>query len=374
MWIGILKEKAPEQRVAASPDLVHSWIKGGHRVWVEQGAGMSASFDDASYLAVGASCTPMQERPADLEVLVVVHSLPHFETWQSVNPHAPLPKFLIGMLMPDKNRVLLEPWVVHGVTLFGLEAMPRTTRAQGMDVLSSQASLGGYQAVVEAACLLPRCFPMMMTAAGTVAPARVLVIGAGVAGLQALATAKRLGAVVRAFDTRPSVREQVQSLGGQFVEVEGAVEDKSAGGYAVEQSEEYRQRQKALLEAELLQADVVVTTAQIPGKQAPLLVPTSVLERMKAGAVVMDLAAGSGGNCEGTVDGQNLNLGRVLVCGRSAPASSKAQDASRLYARNVGAFTALLETGQPGIWDVNADELVQACCLASQGSWTTPKS
>ena len=255
-----------------------------------------------------------------------------------------------------------------GLTILSLDALPRITRAQNMDVLSSQASLGGYHAVIEAAALLPRCFPMMMTAAGTVVPARVLVIGAGVAGLQAIATAKRLGAVVVAFDTRPSVKEQVESLGGHFIEVEGAVEDRGAGGYAVQQSEDYRRRQQERLNEELLKADVVITTAQIPGQRAPVLISSPMLNRMKAGSVVMDLAAAGGGNCEGTVDGQNIRLGQALVCGRSAPASAKAQDASRMYSRNLLAFTSLLESDDPSKWALVSDEIVTACCLAHQGS------
>jgi NAD(P) transhydrogenase subunit alpha len=279
-------------------------------------------------------------------------------------------RWLIGTLAPDRNLHFLKQWAGSGLHILSLDALPRITRAQTMDVLSSQASIGGYQAVLEAANLLPRCFPMMMTAAGTIAPARVLVIGAGVAGLQAIATAKRLGAIVMAFDTRPSVKEQVESLGGRFVEVEGAVEDIKAGGYAVEQSEEYRKRQQLMLEQELLKADVVITTAQIPGRKAPVLLTTSLLEQMKEGSVVMDMAAASGGNCEGTVDGESLRLGRALVCGRSAPASSKAQDASRMYARNILSFTALLESDRtPSQWELGEDEIVKACCLAEGGVW-----
>ncbi|MBU6274032.1 MAG: NAD(P) transhydrogenase subunit alpha [Bacteroidetes bacterium] len=359
MNIAILKEASPESRVAATPELVQAWITRGHRVWVETGAGSSAAYPDEAYQNAGAQGGSRTDIPNDTEVLVTVNC----------PAELPLPglRWLIGTLSPARHRSLLEPWAESGLTILSLDALPRITRAQNMDVLSSQASLGGYHAVVEAAALLPRCFPMMMTAAGTVVPARVLVIGAGVAGLQAIATAKRLGAVVAAFDTRPSVKEQVESLGGQFIEVEGAVEDRQAGGYAVEQSEDYRQRQQERLNEELLKADVVITTAQIPGQRAPVLISSAMLARMKAGSVVMDLAAAGGGNCEGTVDGQNIRLGQALVCGRSAPASAKAQDASRMYSKNLLAFTALLETEEPAKWNLGRDEIVTACCLAHDG-------
>jgi len=211
MNIGILKEASPECRVAATPELVQAWITRGHRVWVEAGAGSAAAYPDEAYQNAGAQGGSRTDIPSDTEVLVTVNC----------PAELPLPglRWLIGTLSPARHRSLLSAWAESGLTILSLDALPRITRAQNMDVLSSQASLGGYHAVVEAAALLPRCFPMMMTAAGTVVPARVLVIGAGVAGLQAIATAKRLGAVVAAFDTRPSVKEQVESLGGQFIEV-----------------------------------------------------------------------------------------------------------------------------------------------------------
>ncbi len=383
MYIGILKESPPEQRVAASPDLVKAWLSKGHSVWVESGAGILAAYTDDDYRESGAQIGIRSALPLDIQVLVTIRCpgegpgssgeqdwagnwLNNARITSAQENH----RWLIGTLAPDRNLDALKHWASCGLNILTLDALPRITRAQSMDVLSSQASIGGYQAVLEAAALLPRCFPMMMTAAGTIAPARVLVIGAGVAGLQAIATAKRLGAVVMAFDTRPSVKEQVESLGGRCVEVEGAVEDLKAGGYAVEQSEEYRQRQQLMLEQELLKADVVITTAQIPGRKAPVLLTKSLMERMKEGSVVIDLAAASGGNCEGTVDGENLRLGRALGCGRSAPASSKAQDASRMYARNLLAFTNLLENSEsPAHWELGQDEIVKACCLAEAGHW-----
>jgi len=383
MFIGILQENSPEQRVAAGPDLVQAWLSKGHTVWVESGAGALAAYSDEEYLAAGAQMSSRDALPTEVQALVTVRcpdasrlsssGKAWAEAWLNTARDQGAQgetRWLIGTLAPDRNADTLKQWASFGLNILTLDALPRITRAQSMDVLSSQASIGGYQAVLEAATLLPRCFPMMMTAAGTIAPARVLVIGAGVAGLQAIATAKRLGAVVMAFDTRPSVKEQVESLGGRYVEVEGAVEDLKAGGYAVEQSEEYRQRQQLMLEQELLKADVVITTAQIPGRKAPILLPSSLLERMKEGSVVIDLAAASGGNCEGTVDGENLRLGRALVCGRSAPASAKAQDASRMYARNLLAFTTLLESsGSPALWGLGNDEIVRACCLAEAGVW-----
>ncbi len=383
MFIGILQENSPEQRVSAGPELVKAWLSKGHSVWVESGAGALAAYTDEDYRASGAQIGQRSALPTEVQALVTVRCLGVSQSsgldiqWAQAwlnnarfKSSQGEPRWLIGTLAPDRNMEILKHWASYGLNILTLDALPRITRAQSMDVLSSQASIGGYHAVLEAATLLPRCFPMMMTAAGTFAPARVLVIGAGVAGLQAIATAKRLGAVVMAFDTRPSVKEQVQSLGGRYVEVEGAVEDLKAGGYAVEQGEEYRQRQQLMLEQELLKADVVITTAQIPGRKAPVLLTTSLLERMKEGSVVIDLAAATGGNCEGTVDGENLRLGRALVCGRSAPASAKAQDASRMYSRNLLAFTTLLESSESAVlWSLGNDEIVRACCLAEAGVW-----
>ena len=254
-----------------------------------------------------------------------------------------------------------------GVSLFSMDSIPRITRAQSMDVLSSMSTVSGYKAVLLAAANLPRFFPMLMTAAGTIAPAKVLVIGAGVAGLQAIATAKRLGAVVEAFDTRPSVKEQVESLGGKFVEVPGAVEDKGAGGYAVEQSEEYKKKQSEMLEKSIIKSDVVITTALIPGRKAPILITKAMLEKMKSGAVVVDLAAANGGNCEGTQNNETVSIDGITVIGNSALPSTMPQDASKMYSKNVQNLLKLLLKEDK--LNLNfEDEIIKGTCITHDGA------
>jgi NAD(P) transhydrogenase subunit alpha len=274
---------------------------------------------------------------------------------------------LFGMYQPLVNPDRMRAIADQGISLISMDAIPRITRAQSMDVLSSQASLAGYQAVLRAATLLPRIFPMMMTAAGTIAPAKVLVIGAGVAGLQAIATAKRLGAVVEAFDTRPSVKEQVESLGGKFVEVPGAVEDKGAGGYAVEQSAEYKQKQSEELEKRIVAADVVITTALIPGRKAPVLITASMVERMRAGSVIIDMAAAAGGNCELTQNNAVCTVHEVQIVGNGNLPAEKPQDASRMYAKNMLNF--LTPCIKEGAFSLNfEDEIIKGSVITHGGA------
>jgi NAD(P) transhydrogenase subunit alpha len=361
MRIGLLKEPERETRVALTPDVVKTLIDKGAEVLVETDAGLASSFSDAEYAAVGAQ---LVARAAVIQAEVVVGIQPlETEAFDQLSSN----QLLFGMYQPLVNVDRMHKLAEKGVSLISMDAIPRITRAQSMDVLSSQASLAGYQAVLQAAALLPRMFPMMMTAAGTIAPAKVLVIGAGVAGLQAVATAKRLGAVVEAFDTRPSVKEQVESLGGRFVEVPGAVEDKGAGGYAVEQSEEYKKKQSEELEKRIVAADVVITTALIPGRKAPVLIRKDMVERMKAGSVIVDLAAAAGGNCELTEDNAVLNTHGITILGNGNLPAQKPQDASRMYAKNMLNF--LSPCLSEGKLQLNfEDEIIKGSVITHQGA------
>lgn len=279
--------------------------------------------------------------------------------WQS--------KILIGVYQPLFNIAQVKEWASKGVTTFSLDMLPRTTRAQSMDVLSSQANIAGYKAVLTAANLYPRYYPMFMTAAGSIAPAKVLILGAGVAGLQAIATAKRLGAVVEVFDTRPAVKEEVMSLGAKFIEVEGAADASKAGGYAVEQTEEFLQKQKARIAESIAKADIVITTAQIPGKKAPILITEEMLKAMRNGSVIIDIAAATGGNTPFTKNNETVQYNGVSIVGNSSLPSTMPSDASKLYGKNVMNFLQLIITkeGQLNLnWE---DDLVKGSCITHHG-------
>jgi NAD(P) transhydrogenase subunit alpha len=261
----------------------------------------------------------------------------------------------------------MKEWASKGITTFSLDMLPRTTRAQSMDVLSSQANIAGYKAVLEAANLYGRYFPMFMTAAGSIAPAKVLILGAGVAGLQAIATAKRLGAVVEVFDTRPAVKEEVMSLGAKFVGVEGAADASKAGGYAVEQSEEFLQRQKAKIAESIAKADIVITTAQIPGKKAPILITEEMINAMRNGSVIIDIAAATGGNTPVTKNNETIVYNGVSIVGNSNLQATLPSDASKLYGKNILNFLQLIITKEGTInlnWD---DDLVKGSCITHGG-------
>ncbi|MBL7733739.1 MAG: NAD(P) transhydrogenase subunit alpha, partial [Chitinophagaceae bacterium] len=261
----------------------------------------------------------------------------------------------------------MKEWAAAGITTFSLDMLPRTTRAQAMDVLSSQANIAGYKAVLTAANTYSRYFPMFMTAAGSIAPAKVLILGAGVAGLQAIATAKRLGAVVEVFDTRPAVKEEVMSLGAKFIEVEGAADASKAGGYAVEQTEDFMQRQKAKIAESIAKADIVITTAQIPGKKAPILVTEEMLHQMRNGSVIIDLAAATGGNTPVTKNNETVQYNGVSIVGNSSLQSTMPSDASKVYGKNVLNFLALITT-KDGALHLNwEDDLVKGCCVTHDG-------
>ena len=362
MTLGILKESDGEQRVAITPDAVPALMKlGFQKIMVESGAGESAFFDDASYAKQGAHIADTATVLKESNLLVKIQPLPKASLGK-----LSAGQILIGQFNPFSQTDVVEGLLQSGVTAFSLDLAPRTTRAQALDVLSSMATVAGYKAVLTAANHLPTFFPMFMTAAGTIKPAKVLILGAGVAGLQAIATAKRLGAVVEAFDVRSAAKEEVLSLGAKFVEVEGATDDKSAGGYAVEQTEEFKQRQAQLIHDHAVASDVVICTAQIPGRKAPLLLRKTTVAEMKHGAVVVDLAASTGGNCEVTENGKTIRHGGVTVIGDSNLPASIPKDASVMYGKNVINFLKLIMI--KGEMTLNfEDDIVAATCIAHKG-------
>lgn len=325
---------------------------------VQQDAGMKAFASNESYLQAGATLGKHFEVLHNADIVLAIH--PHqTKDWKR--------GIFIGQYNPLWNREIVQIMATQGIQVFSLDMLPRTTRAQAMDILSSQANIAGYKAVLLAAQMLPRYFPMFMTAAGSIAPAKVVVIGAGVAGLQAIATARRLGAVVEVSDTRPAVKEEVQSLGAKFIEVEGPADATAAGGYAVEQSEDFKKRQKEKLAASIAKADVVITTAAIPGKSAPIIITKEMIHAMKPGAVIIDLAASTGGNTEVTENNQTVVYHYVTIVGDSNLACMMPQDASKLYGKNMLNFLDLL-IGDDGnlTLDLN-DELLKASLVCSDG-------
>ena len=325
------KERAAgERRVALVPELVGRLVAGGFEVLVERGAGEAASFLDAAYEEAGARV--VDDAYGEADAVAKVQKPSEEETARLHEGQV-----LIGFLQPLTDPEGVARLAARGVTGFAMESIPRTTRAQSMDALSSQATVSGYKAALIAAERLPKFFPMLMTAAGTVAPAKVLVLGAGVAGLQAVATARRLGAVVTGFDVRPVVREQIESLGANWLDL-GIVGEETEGGYAQELSEEQQQRQQEELEARLPEFDVVITTALIPGRPAPRLIPASAVAAMRPGSVIIDLAAEAGGNCELTEPGEEVVRENVTIVGPTNLPSSMPLHASQLYARNVAAL------------------------------------
>ncbi len=332
MRIGVLK-CLEDPLVAATPVTAGKWIKEEIEVILEQGAGERAFFPDKLYEEVGVKIVSRKEVLTSSDIVITVSSLDDSDI-----ALMPEKTKLVGIFNPHINTELVSKFNNSQILPFSLELLPRTSIAQSMDVLSSLASLAGYKAIIAAANLLPGYFPMLTTAAGTVPPAKVLVLGAGVAGLQAIATARRLGAVVEAFDVRSAVKQEVQSLGAKFVEVEGSNEDKDAGGYAVEQSEEYIQKQKALIHDRAVKSDVVITTANIPGKKAPVLIEKATVEAMSPGSVIVDMATATGGNCEYSKDKETVEVGGVSIIGNSKLAVTLPREASKLYATNLFNF------------------------------------
>lgn len=362
MVIGILKEPTGENRVSLLPENVKALVQQKVHVVLEQNAGFRAFADDKDYQEAGADIALRKEVISQSDLILSIHS-------PSENDITQAKKNLIflGDYDPLFHLPFMKQLAEAGFTVFSLDNIPRTTRAQSMDIRSSQANIAGYKAVLLAAYGYSRYFPMFMTAAGSIAPAKMLVLGAGVAGLQAVATGRRLGAVVEVFDTRPAVKEEVMSLGGKFVEVEGAADVSKAGGYAVEQSEEYQQKQKQKIAESIAKADIVISTAQIPGKKAPVLVTKSMIEKMRAGAIIVDLAAATGGNTELTKDKETVQFHGITIIGNSNLPSEMPSDASKLYGKNVLNFLKLM-IDKEGNLNLNfEDDLVSGTCITHDG-------
>ena len=361
--LAVVKESRPgESRVAIVPDVAAKLVGSGVDVAVESGAGSGARFSDDEFRDAGATVEPDAASALTGASIVARVQPPSLEEVAALPAGVSVISFLQPVAASDIVRALAD----KDATVYSLDLLPRISRAQSMDALSSQATVGGYRAGLSAAEHLAKFFPMFMTAAGTVPPAKVLVMGAGVAGLQAIATARRLGAVVRAYDVRAAAKEEVQSLGARFVELALETQD-GAGGYAKEQSAEYLAKQQELLAAEVAASDVVITTAQIPGRKAPVLVTTTMVEGMSEGAVIVDMAADSGGNCELSVAGEDVRYHGVTVVGMSNPPASMPTHASFLYARNIANFLGLLVKDGELAPDFE-DEIVVGTCVVRDGT------
>ena len=363
MILGILKENNGDKRVSLLPEQAAVLVAKQVNVIVETGAGNTAYAADATYTDKNLSVKDRATVLSTSDLVLSINPLSAAEMAQ-LKPGA----VVLGTFQPLFNTDLVKQAIDKKASLFSMDMIPRTTRAQSMDVLSSQANIAGYRAVLLAATMFPKYFPMFMTAAGSIPPAKMVIIGAGVAGLQAIATAKRLGAVVEVSDTRPQVKEEVMSLGAKFIEVEGAADASKAGGYAVEQSDEFKQRQQQRLAESIAKADIIITTAQIPGKKAPILITDAMLKSMKPGSVVIDLAAATGGNTAVTKNNETIVYEGVTILGNSNLASDMPSDASKLYGKNILNFLQLIITKE-GALELNfEDDLVKGCCIAHEGA------
>lgn len=373
MKLVAIKETAlHEARVALTPDITKRYVQDGFHVTIEKGAGLIAGFTDAAYQKAGATVVEsVEEILHDADLVLKVQAPNETEIKQMKAGAA-----VVAMLNPHQNAATLDMLAAQKVTSFALELVPRITRAQVMDVLSSQANLAGYRAVLEAAHVYPHALPMFMTAAGTIAPARVFVMGAGVAGLQAIATAKRLGAIVSATDVRMAAKEQVESLGASFVMVEDddVAQAETAGGYAREMSDEYKKKQAALIADHIKKQDIVICTALIPGRAAPVLVSEEMVKTMKAGSVIVDMAVSQGGNCPLSEMDKVVQCHDVTLVGYSNLPARIAADASALYAKNIQNFLGLIIEPKGPILQINwDDEIVKATALTAQGKKIHPQ-
>ena len=358
MIIGILKEEGTEKRVAFLPESVATLTKMMVTVYVEKDAGLKAFASDTDYEAAGAKIALKNEVIHQSDLLIKINPPSDVELAEMKEK-----TIFLAVLNPFFNKALITKLALKNITSFSLDVIPRTSRAQSMDILSSMATVSGYKAVLTAANALPKFFPMFMTAAGTITPAKVLILGAGVAGLQAIATSRKLGAVVEVFDVRAAVKEEVTGLGGKFIEVEGAIDDKSAGGYAVEQSDEFKKKQAAAVHDHAVKSDVVICTAQIPGKMAPVLLKKESVEAMKPGSVIIDLAASSGGNCEMTKNDETIIHHGVKIIGNSFFPVDMPTDASKMFGKNVINFLKLMISAK-GEFTLNwNDDIVKGTCV-----------
>jgi NAD(P) transhydrogenase subunit alpha len=369
MLIGIPREIAiGERRVALVPEVVSHLTRAGHRIVVERGAGIRAGFTDEAYSAAGCDLADSaREIYSTAQMILKVHRPDRDEAHGAELEQMKEGSVLIGLLQPSGDPALFQQLAERRIIACSMELVPRTTRAQMMDALSSQSTVAGYKSVLLAANALQKFFPMLMTAAGTVRPARVLVIGAGVAGLQAIATARRIGAVVEAFDTRPVVKEQVKSLGATFIEIDlHGADAEDAGGYARELSKDHIQREKELIHDRALQADVIITTALVPGKAAPMLIDAKTVAEMRPGSVIVDLAGEQGGNCELSVPGETVVKHDVTIIAPLHISSDLAYHASQMYSKNVAALVTLL--APKGELNLNFDDdIISAVCVTANG-------
>ena len=362
MTIGLLKEPAGEQRVALLPESVKTLIDSKVTILVEKDAGLTAFNSDTDYSSIGA--TP-SARTNVLAADMIIGINPPTE---SEIEKLKVGQTLLCVFQPLSNKPLVEKLQGLKVTSFSLDNVPRTTRAQSMDVLSSMATVAGYKAVLTAAAMSPRFFPMFMTAAGSIIPSKVLILGAGVAGLQAIATARRLGAVVEAFDVRAAAEEEVKSLGAKFVKVEGAQDDAAAGGYAVEQTDDYKAKQQALIQGHATKANIIICTAQIPGRKAPVLILADTVVNMQPGSVIVDLAASTGGNCELTENDKTVQKHGVTIIGNSNLPSSMPMDASKMFGKNIVNLLKLM-IDKEGTFNLNwEDDIIANTCVTHDGN------
>jgi NAD(P) transhydrogenase subunit alpha len=364
------KERRPgETRVAATPDVIKKLVKEQLEIVVEAGAGEAASFQDKAYEAAGAKLTKdiaQAWSSADI-VLKITEAAENADLGKHEADAMKPGAVLVGLMSPHRNVPMVKKLLANKISTLAMELVPRITRAQSMDVLSSQANIAGYKAVLLAAANLPKYFPLLMTAAGTIQPARVVIMGAGVAGLQAIATAKRLGAVVEVSDIRPAVKEQVQSLGAKFIDLPNLESGEGQGGYAKEVSAEFLKKQQEIIKARIVQADVVITTALVPGRPAPKLVTADMVEGMKPGSVIVDMAVEQGGNCELSELGKTVVKHGVKIIGEANLPATLAYDASTLYARNVQSLLMLIAKGGTLKLDLN-DEVVKGTLLTHDGN------
>ena len=360
MIIGVLKEQGTETRVSLLPEHIVLYTKMQVQVVVETSAGNTSFASDNDYKNAGATTDSRNNILQQAQIILSINEL------SAEDVIACTGKIILGFYQPLFNAAKIKSLAEKDFTVFSIDMIPRTTRAQSMDVLSSQANIAGYKAVLLAANTFPKYFPMFMTAAGSIPPAKMLILGAGVAGLQAIATAKRLGAVVEVFDTRPQVKEEVMSLGAKFVEVEGAADASKAGGYAVEQSEDFMQRQKARIAESVAKSDIIISTAAIQGKKAPILITDEMLASMKKGSVIIDLAASTGGNTSASKNEETVNVNGVSIIGASFLSSTMPSDASKLYGKNITNFLQLII--KEGAVNLNfEDDLVKGTCVAHGG-------
>lgn len=368
MIIGVLKEPIPETRVSLLPEHVTLLKKWNVDVVIEDNAGATAFANNDKYIDAGATVATREQVLQSSAIILSINNFTDTDIMSIKNTAV-----VLGVYQPLFNFLLMNNWAAKGLTVFSMDMLPRTTRAQSMDVLSSQANIAGYKAVLAAANLFPKYFPMFMTAAGSIPPAKMLILGAGVAGLQAIATSKRLGAVVEVFDTRPAVKEEVMSLGAKFIEVEGAADASKAGGYAVEQTEDFMQRQKAKIAESVAKADIVITTAQIPGKPAPVLITASMISAMKNGSVIIDLAAATGGNTALTKNDETILYNGVSIVGNSNLPGTMPSDASKLYGKNILNFLQLI-IEKEGQLNLNfEDDLVKGTCVVHDKAITNER-